>query len=309
MKLDTTSPVHHNGAPGNFDLGGVVFGGISPSPTIHPELEFKEWPSARIPTGTTRMQIENQQMWRKYRRVKRRLIVLALGWIPFGILILTISSLNREFEYVSIVTAIYLLYLFYTLVQFELIRCPNCGVRLHIRRSFRTCGGCGIRINRDSEWATSHLNPARTDGWAPEPCLKWLRKRWKRFTVTFIVFSALVVLLLTLVITQSVSRDDAKLRDSDVTKLTIAAAEASPALREKLGPPLKTGGLISGYVSTENAQIEISVSGPRGSGVLGARLRRQGNTWQIHSLLFREKGDAVNLDLLAVQSEKPTMPR
>jgi Cytochrome oxidase complex assembly protein 1 len=248
-------------------------------------------------------------MWQKYRRAKWRLIVLALGWMPFGVLIWSIASLNRELELVSFLIVVYALYLFYTLVQFELIRCPNCGVRLHFRRSFRTCGGCGIGINRDSEWATSNLNPARTDGWAPQPYLKWLRRRWKRFTVTFIVFSALIVLLLTLVITQSVRRDDAKLRDSDVTKLTIAAAEANPALGEKLGRPLKTEGPISGYVSKENAQIEISVSGPRGSGVLGARLRRQGNTWQIHSLLFRGKGDAVNLDLLAVQSEKPTVPR
>jgi hypothetical protein len=255
------------------------------------------------------MQIENQQIWRKYRRAKWRLIVLALGWIPFGVLVLEISSLSRGFEYASLFIVVYALYLFYTLVKFELIRCPNCGVRLHIRRSFRTCGGCGIRINRDSEWATSYLNPARTDGWAPEPYLKWLRRGWKRFTVTFIVFSALIVLLLALVITLRVRRDDARLRDSDVTKLTIAAAEASPTLTEKLGRPLKTEGLISGYVSKGNAQIEISASGPRGSGVLGARLRRQGNTWQIDSLLFREKGNAVNLDLLAVQSEKPTAPR
>lgn len=255
------------------------------------------------------MQTQNQQMWRTYRRVKRRLIVLALGWIPFGILILTISSLSRGLEIVSIVIVAYALYLFYTLVQFELIRCPNCGVRLHIRRSFRICGGCGIRINRDSEWATSYLNPARTDGWAPEPYLKWLRRRWKRLTVTFIVFFALIGLLLTLAITLAVRRDNAKMRNSDVTKLTIAAAEANPVLTEKLGRPLKTGGLISGYVSTGDAQVEISVSGPRDSGVLGARLRRQGNTWQIHSLIFREKGDAVNLDLLAVQSEKPTLPR
>jgi hypothetical protein len=72
------------------------------------------------------MQIENQQMWRKYRRVKWRLIVLALGWIPFGVLVLEISSLSRGFEYVSLLLVVYLLYLFYTLVEFELIRCPNC---------------------------------------------------------------------------------------------------------------------------------------------------------------------------------------
>lgn len=123
------------------------------------------------------------------------------------------------------------------------------------------------------------------------------------------MFLALIGLLLTLVITLAVRRDEAKMRNSDVAKLTIAAAEANPALTEKLGRPLKTGGLVSGYVSTGNAQIEISVSGPRGSRVLGARLRRQGNTWQIQSLLFRENGEAVNLDLLAVQSEKPAVPR
>jgi len=178
-------------------------------------------------------------MWRKYRRVKWRLIVLALGWIPFGVLVLEISSLSRGFEYVSLLSVVYTLYLFYTLVQFELIRCPNCGVRLHIRRSFRTCGGCGIRINRESELATSYLNPAMTDGWAPEPYLKWLRRRWMRFTVTFIVFFALIGLLLTLVITLTVRRDEAKMRNSDVAKLTIAAAEANPALTEKLGRPPK----------------------------------------------------------------------
>ena len=72
---------------------------------------------------------EVPQMWTKYRRVKWRLIVLALGWIPFGVLVLEISSLSRGFEYASLFIVVYALYLFYTLVKFELIRCPNCGVR------------------------------------------------------------------------------------------------------------------------------------------------------------------------------------
>lgn len=253
---------------------------------------------------------EVPQMWRGYRRVKRRLIVLALGWIPFGVLVGKISSINQGFEYISFLIVLYALFLFFTLVQFQLIRCPNCGVRLHFRRSRGKCGGCGIRINSDSETATYHPNPAKMEGWAPESYFDWLRRRWKYPLVASIATFVSIGLLVALSVSLSIRSTDRRMRGSDVTKLTIATAAANTALTNELGVPLKTEELITGYVSTNagNAQVIIPVSGPRGSGVLYARLLRQGNTWQMQSLIFREKGIAVNLDLLAIQDQKSKTP-
>jgi len=96
------------------------------------------------------------------------------------------------------------------------------------------------------------------------------------------------------------------MRSSDVAKLTIATAQTNPALAEKLGLPLKTSELISGYTdaSTGTALVVVPISGPRGSGVLYADVRKQSGIWQLRSLVFRAEGSTVNLDLLSVLNQK-----
>ena len=88
-------------------------------------------------------------MWRGYRRIKLRLIILVLGWMPFGILLLEISSLNRRLEPITFLMIAYLVYMFVTMLQYLSYRCPNCDVSLFGRQLYRrTCPGCGILINK-----------------------------------------------------------------------------------------------------------------------------------------------------------------
>jgi len=94
-------------------------------------------------------QNEAPKMWSGYRRIKLRLIILALGWMPFGVLLLEISSLNRRLESITFLMIAYWVYLIVTMLQYLSYRCPNCDVSLFGRQLYRrTCPGCGILINK-----------------------------------------------------------------------------------------------------------------------------------------------------------------
>jgi hypothetical protein len=41
---------------------------------------------------------QNPQMWREYRRIKRRLLILIFGWIPTVLVIAVISHLIGELQ-------------------------------------------------------------------------------------------------------------------------------------------------------------------------------------------------------------------
>jgi hypothetical protein len=100
-------------------------------------------------------------VWKEYRRVKRRLIILVLGWLPFGFLIVGVASLVHwlykigfvKFGFVleksNFVLGIsYMAFAMVTLFQYQLFRCPNCDVCLWMQQIHRrTCRNCGIPIN------------------------------------------------------------------------------------------------------------------------------------------------------------------
>jgi hypothetical protein len=88
-------------------------------------------------------------MWREYRRFKLRLIVLALGWMPFVFVVLEVSTLNRRLGSITVLMFPYLAYTMYALPRFELYRCPSRGVSLFFLQIYRrTCPGCGIPISK-----------------------------------------------------------------------------------------------------------------------------------------------------------------
>lgn len=94
-------------------------------------------------------QHEAPEMWREYQRIKLKLIILVLGWLPFGALLLEVSSLNHVLEPVTFLLIPYMVFGTYTLLRFLLYRCPTCSVsffggQLHRR----TCPKCGIPINK-----------------------------------------------------------------------------------------------------------------------------------------------------------------
>jgi hypothetical protein len=251
-------------------------------------------------------QDEAPELWGHYRRVKRRLIILALGWMPVVFLLLEISTLNRRLEPVTWLLFAYMVWFMIALLQFQTYRCPKCGVSLFLRLGFffRKCAGCGIAINKEVPQMREETigDQPITDSHAPTLFAGWLGN-WKAVAVAFVGLCALICLVVALFVAWAASQ----MRSSDATKLTIATAEASPALIKELGRPLKMGTLIAGYVNDSDgkAQVEVPVSGPHGNGVLYAKVRRQNGAWQIQSLIFRGDGTTANLDFLPVQNQNP----
>lgn len=150
-------------------------------------------------------------------------------------------------------------------------------------------------------WLSSRRKAMRSSSPVRLSDVDWLRRDWKAVTVASIG----LIISNSVFITLGIKSSATQMRSSDPAKVTIAAAQANPALTEKLGLPLKTSELISGYTnaSTGTALVIVPISGPRGSGVIHAKLRKQSGVWQFWSLEFRSEGSAVNLDLLPVLNQ------
>lgn len=92
----------------------------------------------------------------------------------------------------------------------------------------------------------------------------WFDRNWKWFIPTLVVAILCLVGGFIAVLYLSV---DLTFRSSDVCKIAVAQATASPAVRAKLGTPLRVGHSFSGslnlYGTSGDANLEIPVSGPR----------------------------------------------
>jgi len=97
------------------------------------------------------------------------------------------------------------------------------------------------------------------------------------------------------------------IHSSDATKLAIATAESNPAVAERLGRPLKPGWLITGNIhmtnASEGAELDIPISGPKGSGTLHAEARKRAGNWKLQVLQFCVEGSSERLDLLSTDSK------
>jgi hypothetical protein len=90
-----------------------------------------------------------------------------------------------------------------------------------------------------------------------------------------------------------------------VADQAIYAAKTSPELAARIGLPMEAGWPIRGYLTSGksygSAHLEISLSGPRGRGVLLERARRDGGPWRLCSVLFRSDGQR---DLILIDDAK-----
>jgi hypothetical protein len=88
-------------------------------------------------------------MWNEYRRIKLRLLVLLIGWVPFGVL----CGAGLPFIFGTYVpsyalAAAYMLFTAYSFLKYELYPCPNCGSSLRGRQLFqKVCSNCCVEIN------------------------------------------------------------------------------------------------------------------------------------------------------------------
>jgi hypothetical protein len=93
------------------------------------------------------------------------------------------------------------------------------------------------------------------------------------------------------------------MRSSDAYELALAAAQRDPSVTAALGTPVRAGWLTTGQVnvtgSRGEANLEIPISGPRGSGTLAVRATKSAGKWTIGSLNLRISGRPTPLDLLS----------
>lgn len=98
--------------------------------------------------------------------------------------------------------------------------------------------------------------------------------------------------------------------NSDVCKMAFAAAQASPAVKQRLGEPLKRGLFTSGRIETSGptgkAVIAIPISGPRGKATVYAVAQKKAGLWIFETLQVSFGENSVRADLLpGAQSGQP----
>jgi predicted RNA-binding Zn-ribbon protein involved in translation (DUF1610 family) len=89
-------------------------------------------------------------MWGKYRGIKLRLLVLLVGWIPFGLILgAALPAMFGSYVPSYALGVVYLLSLAYTFLQYALYPCPNCGASYRAKQLYQQkCPRCGVPINR-----------------------------------------------------------------------------------------------------------------------------------------------------------------
>ena len=96
-------------------------------------------------------------MWGEYRRIKHRLLILIAGWIPFGVLcVVAIPGIFGTYVPCYALAITYMVLMAYTLLQYQLYPCPNCGATFRGCQIYRrTCPKCGIPINESTVISSS----------------------------------------------------------------------------------------------------------------------------------------------------------
>lgn len=88
--------------------------------------------------------------WKDYRRIKLRLIVLLMGWVPFGVIIgALLPKVLHTYTPTYVLAIAYTLAIGYTWLQYGFYPCPKCGLTLRGRQLYcSTCPKCGNPINK-----------------------------------------------------------------------------------------------------------------------------------------------------------------
>jgi cytochrome oxidase complex assembly protein 1 len=95
------------------------------------------------------------------------------------------------------------------------------------------------------------------------------------------------------------------LKSSDANKQAVALAREHPAVQAALGTPITEGAFTSGALNVNNnagdADLQIPLSGPKGSGSLHAVASLAGGKWTFSSLVLDVAGSGEHIDVLATE--------
>lgn len=122
-----------------------------------------------------------------------------------------------------------------------------------------------------------------------------LSKHWKRYLAIAVCFAV----ILFVVVSQT-------LGDTEVSKMAIAAAESNPAVKQRLGDPIKRGFFTSGSIeisgSSSHADLEIPIRGSRGKATIYAVAKKSAGIWKFDTLEVAFDGASPRVSLLQEES-------
>jgi hypothetical protein len=126
----------------------------------------------------------------------------------------------------------------------------------------------------------------------------WLAKNWVWFvpvgSIGLILLCVGSIFLLFLALFQG-------FKSSDVYQLALEKTRAHPEAVAALGEPIETGFFVTGSIENRgkagDAELEIPVSGPRGSGTIHAVAVKVRGRWEFRTLelILQETGERVDL--------------
>ena len=131
---------------------------------------------------------------------------------------------------------------------------------------------------------------------APQP--GWLSRNWKWFVpVGCLTMLGLVVAFVTAIVLIVFGA----LRSSDAYQTAVARAKANPQVIEALGTPIEDGMFPSGKTNVDGssgeADLTISISGPKGKANVYAIATKRAGRWTYSTLEAHVEGreDRINL--------------
>lgn len=127
----------------------------------------------------------------------------------------------------------------------------------------------------------------------------WWSRNWKWFVPVGCLSMILLAAAFAATVFTAVS---GMMRSSDAYQGGFARAQASPAVAEALGSPLRAGWFTSGSVRTTGpsgeAQLEIPVSGPKGKGRIFVEATKSAGEWTYSKLEVVVDATGARIDLL-----------
>jgi len=129
--------------------------------------------------------------------------------------------------------------------------------------------------------------------------VNWWSRNWKWFVPVGCLSSLLLLVGFVALILAFVF---GMMKSSDVYKQALARANASPAVVDALGAPIKEGFFISGSINVSgpsgDAELAIPISGPKGDGTIYLEARKSAGEWSFSKLLVEIKTSNKRIDLL-----------
>lgn len=132
----------------------------------------------------------------------------------------------------------------------------------------------------------------------------WLQRNAKWLVLGAITLGLLMLAAFVLAILFVVST---AMRSSDVYRIALERAQASPEVAAQLGTPVEPGFFTGGSIKIENstgeADLNIPLSGPRGEATLNVVASKRAGVWHFERMHVQAADAAI--DLLQPDASEP----